>query len=191
MESTNQTTEKKVEKVTSGQVRVKKKSELEKIGGMFISSDISRIKQFAVMDVIIPTVKKAISEIVKNGIDMILYDSNERPASTNRTRVSYNKCFAGGSSSSSIQQPTRVQNGFDYDNIIFEQRGDADAVLETLRDIIQRYGFASVGDLYDLAEITTNNYTINNYGWTDLRTASVSRVWEGYVIRLPKAYPLK
>ena len=36
----------------------------------------------------------------------------------------------------------------------------------------------------------SGNYTDNKYGWTDIRNASVIRVRDGYMIKLPKALPL-
>lgn len=47
----------------------------------------------------------------------------------------------------------------------------------------------SVADLYDLVGIN-GNYTDNKYGWFNIRTASVVRVRDGYMIKLPKAVPL-
>ena len=59
-----------------------------------------------------------------------------------------------------------------------------------LDEIIDRYGVARVGDLYDLANVSTNNYMINRYGWTSVSTASVSRVSDGYIIKLPRPLAL-
>jgi hypothetical protein len=57
-------------------------------------------------------------------------------------------------------------------------------------DIINRYGVVSVGDLYDLAGISTTNYTVNKYGWTNIRSAHVVRTRDGYLLKLPRALPL-
>ena len=57
-------------------------------------------------------------------------------------------------------------------------------------EIIDMYGRVSVADLYDLVGIT-GNYTDNNYGWTNLASAEPIRVRDGYVIKLPKAMPIK
>ena len=59
-----------------------------------------------------------------------------------------------------------------------------------MEDIIERYGFVKVADYYDLAGVSIDNHCTNNYGWTDLRTASISRVRDRYVINLPKALPI-
>ena len=61
----------------------------------------------------------------------------------------------------------------------------------TLDDLIDQYGVVSVADLYDLVGLTSTNYTDNKYGWTDLRHAEVRRDRDGYLLRMPKATPIK
>ena len=80
----------------------------------------------------------------------------------------------------------RAAAGFEYDDIIFETRGDAELVLDQLESAIANYGIASVADLYDLAGITCRNYTANRYGWTDIQSAKVIRTREGYTLQLPR-----
>ena len=48
----------------------------------------------------------------------------------------------------------------------------------------------SVMDLYDLVGIT-GQYTDNKYGWTNLRNAEPVRTRDGYMLKLPRAIPLK
>lgn len=80
----------------------------------------------------------------------------------------------------------RRRSMFDYDQLIFRNRGDAESILYAMCDIIDQYGVASVGDLYDLAEVTNDNHMVNKYGWTDLRDARVIHVRKGYTIDFPK-----
>ena len=46
---------------------------MQKFADVFISEDVNNVKSYIVMDVLVPAIKKAISDIVTNGIDMILY----------------------------------------------------------------------------------------------------------------------
>ena len=57
-------------------------------------------------------------------------------------------------------------------------------------ELISTYGIVSVADLYDLVGITGGSYTDNKYGWTNVHNASVIRVRDGYMIKMPKALPL-
>ena len=182
-------TEKKVEKVITGTAKTRKKSEIRKFTDVFISEDVNNVKSYILMDVLVPAIKKAISDIVTNGVDMILYGeagSNKKRSTV--SKISYNKMFDDPRSSRIHSE--RGRTGLDYDELIFDSRGDAEAVLSALEDIIAQFGVASVGDLYDLAQVSTTNYAINKYGWSDLRSAEVIRARDGYMIKLPRALPL-
>lgn len=166
---------------------IKKKSEAGKLAGLFVAGDIASAKSYIIEDVLIPTLKNAVSEMVRNGIDILLFgetrkSNNSRSAAS---RVSYTNYYNGCSSSRSSERSS-VCN---YDDIIFPSRGDAEVVLDGLNDIIQAYGFASVADLYELANITASNYTYANYGWTEIINVSPARVPEGYILRLPRVTP--
>ena len=57
-------------------------------------------------------------------------------------------------------------------------------------ELISIYGFVSVADLYDMVGIT-QPYTYNKYGWTNLNSASATKLrGGGYLLNLPKALPL-
>lgn len=59
-----------------------------------------------------------------------------------------------------------------------------------MNDIISQYGVVSVLDLYDLADVSTDNYAANKYGWTDISGCKAIRVRDGYILKLPRALPL-
>ena len=73
---------------------------------------------------------------------------------------------------------------------MFDTRGDAEAVLDSMNDIISQYGMVSVSDFYDLANVANDNYTMNRYGWTNIAGATAVRVRDGYILKLPRAIPL-
>ena len=182
-----QSEKKKVEKAIQGTAKVKKSNELRKITDIFISEDIANVKSYIVMDVLIPTIKKAVSEIIKNGTDMILYGSVS-PTRSNSTanRISYSKYY---DDNRNIVRDSRAKSGFRSDDIIFDNRGEAEIVLSKMDEIIDTYGIVTIADFYDLAGVT-GDYTTNNYGWTNIRNAEVVRVRDGYIIKIPKAMPI-
>lgn len=57
-------------------------------------------------------------------------------------------------------------------------------------DILDQYGIVSVSDLYEAADIDTNNYTLNKIGWTSIRSADIIRVRDGWMIKFPKPAPI-
>lgn len=178
--------ERRAQKVVTGEVKVKKKSEAKKFVDTFISEDVSKVKDYILMDVLVPAVKKAISDIVTNGIDMILYGSaGKSKSNSSTTRISYTNY----SNPSSQQRAVAQRNVYSYDDLLFNSRGEAEAVLAGMDEIMANYQMVRVSDMNELAGVT-GNYTDVNYGWTDIRSAQVIRVRDGYMIKMPRALPL-
>lgn len=187
----NQLTEKRAEKVVTGKVISKKKSGIKKITDEFISEDAKNIKSYVFGEVLIPAIKKAISDIVTDGIDMILYgESRGGSRRSSADRVSYRNysSYSGGSYRRESEPRTTYQS-YDYNDIILDSRGEAEDVLARMDELIDSYGLVRVADLYDLVGIT-GNYTDNKYGWTNIRNAQIVRVREGYMIKMPRAIPI-
>ena len=181
---------KQITKVTKGAVKTKKKNEMPKLGDMFISEDASKVKSYILMDVLAPTIKKAISDIVKNSVDMILYgEAGQNNKRTYASTVSYRDYYDNGSRSvSRFDAPSRsrVRAGYSFDDVILETRGEAEEVLSSMDELIEMYGYVSVADMYDLVGISCE-YTDNKYGWKNIRTAEPVRVRNGYMLKLPRA----
>lgn len=171
---------KKIEKVIKGTAKTKKKNGLAKFAGNFISEDVPNIKTYIFKDIVIPTIKKGISDT----IDMILFGSS-RSNKMNGSKVSYRSYYDSGRSTNY----TETKTGYSYDDIIIESRGEAEEVLNQMCELISTYGIVSVADLYDLVGVSSN-YTDNKYGWTNLRNAEAVRVRDGYMLKLPKALPI-
>lgn len=181
---------KKVEKVVTGSVKVKKKNGVTKFADTFISEDIHNVKSYVITDVLIPSIKRAISEMVTNGIDMILYGSTGgRSKRSSADRVSYRNYY-DRSDNDRYRDRDRVRTSpYSFDDIVLDSRGEAEEVLARMDELIDQYGIVSVADLYDLVGVS-GNYTDNKYGWTNIRNAEPIRVRDGYMLRLPKALPI-
>lgn len=180
---------KKLEKVVTGKVKTKKRNEMSKLGEVFIAEDARNVKSYILMDVLVPAVKNAISDIVTNGIDMLLFGEGGRTRKTSSaSAVSYRKYYDQKDIGRGYSN-TRMRTGYDYDDIILESRGEAEDVLARMDELIETYGIVSVADLYDLVGKTCN-YTDNKYGWTNIRNAEPIRVRDGYMLKMPKAGPI-
>ncbi len=185
---------KKVDKVVSGSVKTKKKSSLSKFADTFIEEDKDTVVGYLLSEVLIPSFKKMVSDTIKTGIDKMLYgDAEVSRSNSPASKISYSKYYNDKSSYSSRSSSTAPvanrRDTYEYNNIVLETRGDAEAVLMGMDDIIAKYEIVSVADLYDLVGIA-GSYTDYKYGWTDIRSARIERVRDGYVIRMPKALPL-
>ena len=167
--------EKKVEKVVSGKVTTKKKNEMQKFADVFVSEDVRNVKTYILKDILIPTIKKAIDDIVGEGIHMILYGGSGRSKSnSSSSRTPYRRYYDERNDRDSYGR-SYGRSSYDYNNIILDNRGEAEDVLSRMDDLIDVYGVVSVADLYDLVGVT-GSYTDNKYGWTDIRSATVVRV---------------
>lgn len=185
-ETENKEERQKLQPIAQG--KTKKKSEVKKFADVFIAEDVTSVKDYILMEVLLPAAKKAISDIVTNGIDMILYGEARNKSKGRESRVSYTKYYNDRERDYDRPQRSRGRYGYDYDDIILNTRREAEEVLDRMDDLIDNYGMVSVADLYDLVGIT-GNYTDNKYGWTNLRNADVQRVRDGYLLKLPKALP--
>lgn len=181
---------KKIEKVVKGDVKVKKKSEISKLKDIFISEDASNVKTYVVMDVLVPALKKAVSDIITNGIDIILYGETDRSSRRSAaSSISYRQYYDDRRSYDRPYRERGRASVYSYNDIVIPTRGEAEDVLDGLYGLIDRYQVASVADFYDLVGVT-GEFTDNNYGWTVLTGSSIDRVSDGYIIRLPKARPI-
>lgn len=184
--------EKKVEKVVRGKVKTKKKSEIRKFADVFIAEDVSSVKSYIIGEVLIPAAKKALSDIVTNGIDMILYGSTgvSKRRNGSGSRASYSSYYDRDRRSDRDDRYSRIsRTAYSYDDIILDNRGEAEEVLAGMDALLEQYQLVSVADLNELVGIS-GNYTDNRYGWTDLRNASIVRVRDGYMLKLPRAMPI-
>ena len=179
---------KKVERVTKGSVKAKKKSGFRKFMDAFIQEDAGTVKNYIWNEVLVPAVKKTFSDTVTNALDMFLWGKNggRRPRS-NAERISYRSYYDRPSTTARESDRRR---SYDYDDVILDSREEADEVLARMDELLTDYKMVSVADFYDLVGITGKT-TDNRYGWTDLRSASVIRDRDGYLIKLPRAEALE
>ena len=177
---------KKVEKVVSGKARLKKRSGLDKVKDNFISEDVKNVKSYVIGDVLIPAAKKAISDIVSNGIDMILYgETRSKKSPTGATYVSYDR-FSDRRDSRGERYSSSRSPVYSCGEIIVDSRGEAEEVLRQLDALIETYDCASVSDLYEMVGLT-GSFTDNRYGWDSIRNVTIYRTRDGsYAIKMPK-----
>lgn len=182
--------EKKIDSVISGTATTQKKNSFGKFKDSIIAEDARSVGSWLLTEVVYKSLKKFIYDMVTSGIDMLLYGetSHAKASSNGLSKISYNSYYtAYKSSSDSSRSVTPSASVLDYDNIIFSSRGDAEAVLSTMLELLDQFGVVSVGDLYELAGVNTQNYMVNKFGWTSLRNAQVMRCKDGYILKLPKA----
>lgn len=186
-EESKNSEKKEIKKVVKKAAHTKKKSEFKKITESFISEDAGNIKDHVLGDVLIPSIKKALYDIVVDGFSMALWDETGHVKKSKGSRVSYESMYDRDRRDS---RGSKRRDAYDYDDIIVDSRQEAEEVLSSMDEIIDRYDMVSVADLYELVGITDTSYTANDYGWFDIRNARAVHVREGWLLKMPKAVPL-
>lgn len=189
------TTEKKpaVEQIVTGKVRKQKKGFFKRVSQSIFGDDTKSVGAYVLQDILIPAAKDLVVDTIRGGIEVAVYGERQSRGSrgrnsgyTNYDKVSYRsdrEKERGRDDRRDISRSARSRH--DFDDIVLETRGEAEDVRMHLVDMCYDYGQATVADFYDLVGVTSS-FTDNKYGWTDLRSASVSRVRDGYLINLPR-----
>jgi hypothetical protein len=182
----------KVESVATGSI---KNNKARQAARMFFGSDLRTAAKDTFVNVAIPSIKKGISDFIKNGIDALIYGGVRYSGDRRYDDVSYQKYWKAANYSTA-QQPRRAQTSdafIELDNIDFKSKQDAIDVLDSLQDRLSRYSIVSVDEYYDLAGLSAQcPISWNQYGWTDLSTAVIQLgIDGGWYIKLPKPRPIK
>lgn len=180
-------------KVTTGTVIKKKKSIGRKILDTFLSEKLDDVGDYIRYNVIGPGAKNLVYEIFMSTLSMMFWGDasvGRRAARDGSGRRAYDRAYDDRRGSSGRDRARRP--AYDYDDIFFETREDAERVLDRLYDALDRYGKARVADLYDAAGISPEgNFTVNYYGWYSLRGSGAYPTSEGWALELPKCESLR
>lgn len=182
---------KNITKVIEGKATVAKKGEFQKMVDAFLPEEgLAGIKDHILMDVVIPTIKKIISDTVET----VLYGATGiAPRNGNgKSKTSYGAYYNRKEEEERYARPvgsSRMVSAYSYEDIILETRGQALNVIACMEEIIDQYECVSIADLYEMVDLT-GNYTDNNYGWLDIQGAQVIQLRRGgYALKLPR--PIK
>ena len=175
-------------KVVTQKVVIKKKSFGQKLVDIFIADDIEHVKGFIFEDIIVPSIKRAISQGVSGAINMILFGSNVANTGGDEFSSKYQRTpyWKYSTNSTPAPAPRPAPSRFDATDIILQSREDAQIVITELGRRIEEYGFARVSDLYNMVGVTPP-YTAYNYGWYDLNSYRIRPTLNGsWTLDLPR-----
>lgn len=171
----------------------KRKNRGREVKSLLFSDNAGSVWSYALLDVLVPAFKKSFYDIIVGGADRIIYGDDSRSRGGGKrsggSKVSYRSYYDDRDRRDRDYEPRTRSRRFDYEDIIYDTRGDAEAVLRGMREALERYDFVTVADQYDLSNESIP-HTASKYGWDSLRDAYVDRVRDGYIIKLPPATPL-
>lgn len=179
-------------KVTKAVVVEKRKPLLVRMFG----DHMSQVGTYILWDVLLPAAKSTISDIISNGIEMVLYGEpgTKRKGRLHRDRdrsyVSYNSIYDRKKSRQQDRSHDRGRSRHQFDDIIIESKPEAEEVLTVLVEAIEMYESCAVADLYEAVGLPTD-FTDHKWGWFNLSSAYVKRDRFGYSLVLPKPEPLE
>lgn len=192
--------EQKVQPVVVNPVGVRNKKKKSKLLKMIFRQDFKDIKPGLVTSYVEPKVQDIAWSFIQAGIDlvtnalrMMVYE-DYKP--TDRAKLPADRYTYSNYYSSSVPRPAPTMTSeLNYDEFTYTTKAEADVVLAELKNLIARTKAASVLDLYNLSKVSTSNYTLQNWGWTNLDFAEVKQTYDEdhrivYVINLPKAMSL-
>lgn len=182
--------EKELKAVVKNRATIKKKSPMTKFIETFLGGRPDDVGRGIVMDVIIPAMKDMFYDTFMEGLRRVLYsDGKPSPSTYARRNVIHvdHKDYGSYYGKSSVSRRATIRSGhFDFDDILFETRTDAESVLEGLIDVLDQTGAVTVYDLYTLAGVKDRSWTAQEWGWTNLAHSSIERIRGGYVLNLPE-----
>lgn len=193
-------TEKNIAPIEGISAKTRKKPLTSKIAETFTGDDASTIGEYIMFDVMLPAVKNLLFDVVNEGSRRMLFGSASggRPlASASRSgHVAYNRVSAKGvgvATNDPVRTLSRAARAtHDFRELVFDTRGEAEVILEKLRDAIAEYDNVTVADMYECVHITAG-FTDHNWGWvgSDLNQARVKPVSSGYLLDMPAPRELK
>lgn len=182
------------EKKVVAKAKVVKKSRIKEALRTFFAQDLPEIAEHLVVDVAIPAAKNAITDMVTQGIQQLLYGEvdRRRPSSG---YTSYSSSSRSSYRSSNYRprerdREPRQQKPTSVDDLVFDTRGEAVDVIEYIAETIEQYGQVSVADLMSSVGIQPR-YTDERWGWTTTDAFELRQIREGWLVSADRPDPIK
>lgn len=188
---------KKLDKVVEGEVVRRKKPYGRRLRESFLGGDGQTVREYLLEDVILPNFRDLILDVINSGSERLILGESRAAHRRGATRfgnptgrINYNgfsqqPVGRGVQDDSRASLSRRARASHDFEEIIIATRSEAQMVLDSLFDALERYDSVAVADLYELVGISAN-YAELRYGWTDLRGSRIERTRHGYLLNLPK-----
>ena len=188
--------DKVLKRVTSGEVRRKKRSVRRQFQEAFVVGDMRTAVEYMIFDIALPSFREAVVDTLQNGIEKLFNGEGRRgggtiPQSGSGQYINYSNYARGAGlltgAQRAVSRSTRGRHN--PDEFVLSSRAEADEIIDNMYEVIESYGTVSVANLYELLGVATD-HTDHKWGWTSLQGAGVRRVRNGWVLNLPAAHPI-
>lgn len=182
------------EKKVIAKAKVQKKSAIKEALRTFFVQDLPEIAEHLVVDVAIPAAKNAITDMVTQGIQQLLYgEVKTRPTSGYTSYSRSSRDYSGRAYYESRRtewREPRQSKPTNVEDLVFDTRGDAVDVIEYIAETIEEYGQVSVADLMSSVGIQPR-YTDERWGWTTTDAFELRQIREGWLVSADRPQPIK
>lgn len=171
--------------VISGKAEVKTKKKTFK--DVLFKEDFKSVAKFSLNEILIPSFKKLIHDLVTGGADMLMYGTKGAPTkkSSLASKISYLGYY---DDPKPVIEKKEVKQ---WNEISYDSYGDAELVKNAMLQHLRQYKIITVADMMEFSDLV-GSYTDHDYGWTNLEGIEVARRADGrYIIaNLPRPLPI-
>lgn len=182
-----------VKKIVQGEVVERKPSLGQRLRETLSGDDAKTVGSYLFSDVIVPAFQDMLQEAIEQGSRGIIYgltSGRGRGRSNTPGYTAYNRLYSNTSTRKpEPEDDRRARPVRGLPIYTFDNRGEAEEVLDQLTIFVDEYGTASVNDYKEMLG-RTGEWTDDKWGWTNLRDAQVHRTKGGWYIDFPKPKPL-
>lgn len=191
---------KEIRKVEAKGVRVKKRGLGTRLIDTFIKEKPEEVRKYVIKEVIVPAIMDTIYDSIMSALGMTFYQKADRRRSSGGGSGLGSKFtnYSAISTPSIRKERTPAYGGSkgslkSFDNLVFDSKGEAEDVRDSMIEALDRYGYLTVLEFYDIAQVTVDNFTDNNWGWKRDSIGQMKILGDsanGYYINLPRCEPL-
>ena len=170
-----------------------KKSMGRKFLDLFFDETPDNLFELIVKSYISPGLKKLLYDVGKGLLEQSIYPN--RPRGSRDDVEVYNNSFINARrGESSVQQGNGSKRRVlvsDYKNLLFENRDAAEKAIIELKEILYEYHEVTANDLFQTAEVTCDEFSANDWGWTNLDGIDSRPDRNGWRLILPRIKRLR
>lgn len=189
-----------IRKVETKGAKLKKRGLGARLIDTFIKEKPEEVRKYVIKEVVVPAIMDTIYDSIMSALGMTFYQKADRRRSsgggsglgskfTNYSAISTPsirkvRTPAYGGSKGSLKS---------FDNLVFDSKGEAEDVRDSMIEALDRYGYLTVLEFYDIAQVTVDNFTDQNWGWKRDSIGQMKILGDsanGYYINLPRCEPL-
>ncbi len=188
-----------IRKVETKGVQVKKRKLGSRLIDTFVKEKPEEVGKYIIKEVIVPSIMDTIYDSVMSAIGMTFWQKADRRRPGGGSSLGSKFTNYNAISTPSIRKERTPAYGGSkgalksFDNLVFESKGEAEDVRDSMIEALDRYGYLTVLEFYDIAQVTVDNFTDQNWGWKRDSIGQMKILGDsasGYYINLPRCEPL-